>query len=98
MTRIKEIELLLTDFVGKPSIFCDLFQQLMFIDSFSQKLLVDPHFFPCKLVNMILLLNPDFAISLSMYELLFDSLFKNCVGFNFLLLKLCGSDTFKAGF
>ena len=97
MARIKEIELLLPYFVGKPGIFGDLFQQLTLTDSFSQKLLADPHLFSGKPVNFIFLLDPDFAISLSMYELLLDSPFENCVGFNFLLLKLCGSDTFKFG-
>ena len=97
MARIEQIELLFTDFIGSPGTSGDLFQQLKFPNSFSQKLLLDAHLSSEILVNFILLLNPDFSISFSMYKFLIRFLLCLFVGYNFPFLKFCGSDTLRIG-
>ena len=97
MARIEQIKLLFTDFIGSLGTSSDLLQQLIFTDSFSQKLLVDPHLSSEKLVNLILLLNPDFSISLSMSKFLKCFLLFLFMGYNFRFIESCGSDPLKVG-
>ena len=97
MARIEEIELLLTDLIGKLGIFGEMLQKLMFTDSFFQKLLADPHLFPEILVNLIFLLNPDFAISLCLCELLIGILLHDGLGCNFPYLKSLASYPLEFG-